>query len=89
MTDLFFHEFYGEQATLETVERIAAAVERGQTAEMMCHPGFVDAPLLAGSSYSLPRARELDVLTDPRAREAIRRRGIRLVTYREVSPKLG
>ena len=39
--------------------------------EAMCHPAFIDSPLLEGSSFNIPRVREVDILCDPYMRELI------------------
>lgn len=52
------------------------------TAELMCHPGYVDEELRARSSLLDDRTAEFAVLTDKRIRAAIDRLGIELVTYR-------
>ncbi|GGA49166.1 carbohydrate deacetylase [Kroppenstedtia guangzhouensis] len=82
-TDLFLSDFYGDGVTkngfLQVLER-GAAVE---TAEIMCHPAYLDHNLLTGSSYSLPRAKELVILTDPEIKDWIRTQGLKLISYRE------
>jgi len=51
--------------------------------ELCCHPGYVDAEL--ESSYSSEREAELATLCDPEVAALLSERGIRLVTFREVS----
>jgi chitin disaccharide deacetylase len=55
------------------------------TWEFVCHPGYNDAEL-ANTKTRLreSRAQELELLTSPDAREALQRRGIELITYREL-----
>jgi len=52
--------------------------------EIMAHPGFADAALLASSRYAMPRVREHAVLTDPALKAFIERNGIRLVRFNEI-----
>ena len=47
----------------------------------MCHPAYADAELVATSSYSKVRERELAVLTSREARAAIARLSVELVNF--------
>ena len=78
--DQFVDGFFGESARFETLEEILDDLADG-TAELMCHPGRVDAELKASSTYVDEREREIDVLTDPRIRELVRARKIELVGF--------
>jgi hypothetical protein len=79
-TAAFVERFFGEEARLETLLEILAAVQPGVT-ELMCHPARVDQELRAGSTYVGERERELEVLTHPEARRAVEAEGIRLVHF--------
>jgi hypothetical protein len=81
--DVFHASFYDEMATKEELVRLINSLEPG-TAEIMCHPGYADAALLAGSSYARQRESELGVLTDPEVRLAIKARGIELISFAEL-----
>lgn len=72
--------FYGEGATLEHLSSILQMLPEG-AAEIMCHPGFADGALLAGSGYARQRERELAVLTDSRIGAMIVEQGIQLITF--------
>jgi predicted glycoside hydrolase/deacetylase ChbG (UPF0249 family) len=63
--------------------RIVATEVKDDFNELCCHPGYVDGKL--ASSYSLEREAELETLCDPEIVALLRRSGIRLVTFREVS----
>ena len=76
-TDAFVEHFFGEEASLETVLEIFRGIGEGST-EVMCHPAYPDDALRAESTYAAERQRELDVLTDPAAREALADLGLRL-----------
>ncbi len=83
-TDAFVEGFYGEAATLPGLLALLAGAGDGST-ELMCHPARVDAPLRAGSTYVDERETELAALTDPAARRAVERRGLRLVHFGELA----
>lgn len=61
----FYSGFYGENATINTILNIINQ-HRNDTdiLEIMCHPAYIDQLLLDSSSYALPRAKELEILTD-------------------------
>jgi predicted glycoside hydrolase/deacetylase ChbG (UPF0249 family) len=56
------------------------------TTELMCHPGYQDAEL-DGKATRLKRERqrELAALTAPEVSSAVKQRGIRLISYRELA----
>jgi predicted glycoside hydrolase/deacetylase ChbG (UPF0249 family) len=81
--DVFFVNFYDECATNESLLQILAGVGPG-TSELMCHPGYVDEAFAAESIYNYQRERELQILTDPAIREAIRVNGIELISFAEL-----
>lgn len=78
--DGFFDSFYGETATAGHLTSILAQARPG-THELMCHPGYSDAGLAAGSSYAAQREAELKVLTDPQVRAAVSTHGWELVSF--------
>lgn len=47
----------------------------------VCHPGWLDAYLLAHTSLTLPRADEADMLCDPAIRDWLAEQGFILTTY--------
>jgi predicted glycoside hydrolase/deacetylase ChbG (UPF0249 family) len=80
--------FTGFQATgsldsaglIDTLERLPEGLT-----ELMCHPGKLGPELRAASTrLKESRAIELAALTSPEARQTIERRGIELVTYRDL-----
>jgi len=81
--DFFFVDFYDEGATMENLLQIIAGVGAG-TSELMCHPGYVDPAFARESSYNHQRERELQILTDPAVRAAIRLNGIELISFAEL-----
>jgi predicted glycoside hydrolase/deacetylase ChbG (UPF0249 family) len=56
------------------------------TWELVCHPGYNDSELRNSNTRLLgSRQKELQVLTSAEMREVVRRAGIELVTYRDLS----
>ena len=81
--DVFCASFYDKMATKEELLRLIHGLQPG-TAEIMCHPGYADPTLLAGSTYASQRESELAVLTDPEIRQAIKARGIELISFAQL-----
>ena len=79
-TERFEEGFFDATATLDTLLGLVRALPEGTT-ELMCHPAVVDDELRSSSSYALPRARELEILTSAAAREAVRARRIELISF--------
>lgn len=80
--------FTGFQVTgrLRTAELVALLHELpdGLT-ELMCHPGFLTAELQSAETrLKESRVLEYQALISPEAREALRERGARLVSYRDL-----
>lgn len=82
-TDLFLADFYGEEVTQARLLRILEQGAAVETAEIMCHPAYLDYELLTGSSYTLPRAKELAILTDSEVKDWIRAQRLELISYKE------
>ena len=81
--DSFIVDFYDEGATREELLRIINDLPDG-TAELMCHPGYVDDAFLNESVYNRQRERELQILTNPSIKEVITANGIQLITFAEL-----
>ena len=81
--DAFYASFYDERATRDELIGILDRVPEG-THELMCHPGHVDAALLAGSTYARQREAEFAILTDPSLKEEVQARGIQLISFQEL-----
>jgi len=85
-----FPEFYGqwggeshfEQIGVEGLCRLLDAGVREGVTELTCHPGYVEPGF--PSSYNAEREVELRTLCDPRARQALREREIRLIGFRDL-----
>jgi hypothetical protein len=78
--DVFIASFYDQSATKDELLRLISKLQPG-IAELMCHPGYADPILLAGSTYTRQRESELAILTDPTICQAIRARGIELISF--------
>lgn len=83
-TDVCLPDFYDQGVTKENLIHMLDQVKGRDTVEIMCHPAYVDVALLNGSSYNVERVRELEILTDPEIRSAVRTRGFELISYRDL-----
>ncbi|MFD2368783.1 chitin disaccharide deacetylase [Brevibacillus sp. GCM10020057] len=83
-TEGFSQRFYGDGLTVETLLGIVDDLADSSTAEIMTHPAYVDEELLTGSSYAIPRTRELKILTAPEVKEYIKSKKVQLVTFNEI-----
>ena len=85
-----FRKFYGQWAGETHLEQIDVAgflrlvdAEIGQgVTELTCHPGYAEPGF--SSSYAAEREVELQTLCDPRVREALVQRGIRLIGFQDL-----
>ena len=82
-TDDFSIKFYGEGVSIYKLqEEITSYMDRGcKSLEVMCHPAYVEQELMLASSYNLPRANELVVLTSYEMKRFIREKGIHLCSF--------
>ncbi|QRG67553.1 chitin disaccharide deacetylase [Brevibacillus choshinensis] len=83
-TEGFSHHFYGADLTADGLIAIIEGLSGSATAEIMTHPAYVDEELLKGSSYAIPRARELQILTAPKVKEYIKLKKVQLVNFNEI-----
>lgn len=77
---IFMASFYDQSATHDELRRLISELQPG-VSELMCHPGYADPILLAGSSYARQRESELAILTDPDILQAIQARGVELISF--------
>lgn len=80
----FYASFYDSGTTLAEIARIINSLPGSGVYEIMCHPGYANAELLANSGYARQRETELAVLTDPAVRALLDEQGIELVTFAAV-----
>ncbi|MDF2680803.1 MAG: hypothetical protein K0R47_1993 [Brevibacillus sp.] len=83
-TEGFSHHFYGDDLTVDGLIAIIEGLSGSSTAEIMTHPAYVDEELLKGSSYAIPRTKELQILTAPKVKEHIKQSKVQLVTFNEI-----
>ena len=81
--DIFFVNFYDEDATHEQLLAILSQVTDG-VSEIMCHPGYVDEAFAKESVYNFQRERELKILTEPSIKDAIESQEIKLITFADL-----
>ena len=88
MTDRLITDFFGTNLTTVHLIDILESSLSSETVEVMCHPGYLDEAILTGSSYNLPRVKEMSILTDPEIQENIAMRNIQLVSYKELGNRV-
>ncbi|MFJ7746278.1 chitin disaccharide deacetylase [Peribacillus sp. NPDC097295] len=87
-TDRLITDFFGSNLTTNHLIDILDSSLSSETVEIMCHPGYIDEAILTGSSYALPRVKEMSILTDPAIQKAIAVRNIQLVSYKELGNRV-
>jgi len=75
-------ETHVEQVSVDGLLRLLDAELGPGVTELTCHAGYVDEGLT--SSYRVEREAELRTLCDPRVRQALAERGIRLLGFRDL-----
>lgn len=83
-TEGFSPRFYGEALTVDTFIDIVEELQGCISAEVMTHPAYLDEAVRKGSSYSLPRMRELEILLADEVKAYMRAREIQLVTFNDI-----
>lgn len=78
--DYFYENFYGDRATVSTMEYILKHLKDG-VSEIMCHPGYKSKSLEEISSYTCNREKELSVLTDTEILKLVDYLDIKLINY--------
>lgn len=66
--------------TLDSIK----TVEGSENILIVCHAGYIDADILNASSYSLIRARDLEMATSKELKQYIEDNNIELITYRDL-----
>jgi hopanoid biosynthesis associated protein HpnK len=75
--------FHGGKLNRENLKRVLEHLPLTGTCELMCHPGLDD-PATPYGHWHYCWADELSSLTDPESADFLRRRGIKLISYREL-----
>lgn len=84
---VFFGDFYDEDATLETLTKMVRAIEEDEqhsTFEMMCHPAVVDDELRRISVYNDKRGEELNLLRSKSILDLLEQKKINLIRYSDL-----
>ena len=82
--DRMIASFHGDNLTPADLEKAIEAASKYETAELMCHPGYLDTFVMHNSSYNRERAKELDVLVSGEAREIIERYKVELISFKDL-----
>ncbi|MBP1920787.1 carbohydrate deacetylase [Youngiibacter multivorans] len=82
--DRMIASFHGDNLTPADLEKAIEAASKYETAELMCHPGYLDTFVMHNSSYNRERAKELDVLVSSEAREIIERYKVELISFKDL-----
>ncbi|HWO78225.1 MAG TPA: chitin disaccharide deacetylase [Bacillus sp. (in: firmicutes)] len=81
-TDIMLRKFYGDHVTYETLEeQLKRVAAKPQTAEINCHPGYIDEELRSQSSYVDKRTVEYTLLTSERIKNFAKELNIEFTTY--------
>lgn len=83
-TDAFSDRFYGEEASIATLQQLLRA-GGADSLEIMCHPAYVDAGLYEATSYNVKRIFELETLTGRPLEQLLAVHGAELINYRDLS----
>jgi predicted glycoside hydrolase/deacetylase ChbG (UPF0249 family) len=83
-TGYFSDAFYGKNLTTEKLLDILKLAEEYDTAEIMTHPAYVDQALLNGSSYALPRCKELEILTNSKILSYVKDHNVELINFKHI-----
>jgi predicted glycoside hydrolase/deacetylase ChbG (UPF0249 family) len=82
-TDHFVGIEYMDALDTDRLRYVLSSLREGVT-EVMCHPGYADAPARQYSRTPPHREIELAALTDPTTRADLESRGIQLVCYADI-----
>lgn len=74
---------HSKKSSLETWLGIVEALPEGVN-EIYCHPGYPDDLLAQYASYVKEREIEVEVLTSPKLKGAIERKGIQLISFKDL-----
>lgn len=74
-------EAQAEADAVGAIDRLLPEILRHELSLLIVHPGYVDAELLALSTYSVIRARDLELVTSPAAQAALQENGVEVVGF--------
>ena len=81
-SDDFVGFYFGGRLDEANLATVLGALPAGRIVELMCHPGHEDMKQQGEWQYAW--AAERDALTSPRIRELVARRGVELISYRDL-----
>jgi chitin disaccharide deacetylase len=79
----FFASFYDDMATKDELIKIISGLDAGAY-EIMCHPGYADAELIASSGYAIQRDFEREILTNLDVLAFVKKRKIELINFAQL-----
>ncbi len=68
------------------IDRLLPTILSHETSLLIVHPGYVDAEILELSSYSIIRARDLELVTSPAVRRRLDDAGVEIVRLTDALP---
>ena len=83
-TRYFSDAFYGKDLTSDKLLEVLKLAESYDTVEVMTHPAYVDQALLDGSSYVIPRCKELEILTDSKILSYVEEHKVELINFKYI-----
>lgn len=83
----FYGFFYSGRMTKENLINTLEDLDGGE-AEIMCHPGLEDPGRQTQyAHWHYQWGKELEALTDPSVKDLVIKKGIRLISYRDLGPR--
>ncbi|MCD2225456.1 carbohydrate deacetylase [Listeria cossartiae] len=78
---------YGAYGNLDYIYDYASSILCYDYVEIMTHPGYLDSFILENSTFSTPRANELESLISTRMRQFINDNIVELISYHDIPKK--
>lgn len=77
-----YDQMYNEDVNYEFFTQVLTSKEGAL--EFMCHPAYLDQRLYDMTSYSIPRMKELELLTSDKVKQFIHDHHIQLINYSDL-----
>ena len=74
--------FYGDDLTNDSLKKIIQSDD--EVLEIMCHPAYIDQRILNISSYSVPRAKEMEIIRSDELKQFVKDNNIELINYSDL-----
>ena len=82
---MFCDKFFDKGVDLDfLITQLLELKDSYDLVEVMCHPAEVDQQLLMKSGYATLREKELEILTDPKLMDSLKRNNIEVADYSEL-----